>query len=811
MTEDDKTPTPPEIVTKVTEEVTDQVTEQVKKRPWIKWAALAGILIVIILIIIFAVTRPKSPQLQGELLKGTVLSADGNPVNAALVTNGQTTIATLPDGTFTINAASSDTLVASAHGFLAAEAPAGSSTITLTAQPPGAVYLTVVDPNGREIAGAAVVRLDPNTSDPLELNQTDQAGQVTFSEVPPSKATFIILHDDYDPGWVETAITTGKTSRAAIKLQTTQTEIKAASQSRSIIPVALAQTEGVSEGPDVPTLVTPFTASTNDCNKNCNPATNTHSTIIITKGTGNTPAKITNLRMVSESEQTAVLLETEFDLDQRIPVGSAIGLVVNPDGSVSTNPVFDQFPLYDRSPLIGQIDPNNNEWQTVDTGTNLSPGDASQIFIRTLGDVSLITNIALGIASNPEQTLTFFQSQPASGSGNDQPNVSLSSWQQLPSFANSGTSSTGRQVDSNHEHITTCCENEGFPDQSSSNQTPPSSGAMYDLNGNLRADYNPLLVDAPGVSASAINLLLMDNPRLTFGSFSNEFSFTKTFPPPPPEHAPADFIISYLNDPEYNTDNASQFFVNNPNEYQQLWTRFLADQAIRFADMERPTETRDWLSNQIQTNASLFDAVNIPLWGTGSYLWGFKDGPGKSQPTGGEGNAPWWGQGADTNQQNTDANQPGAYNTESNPSTDTSSGSWPRFYTSDELSQENLLKGDARCPVSVAWQEPGRTVIICGRTSADLTGARQDYLDGKIRGPGGEFSPESVCQKESTRCHQTCSAKCDKYYEGYDYLLPDFECQDPCTAECDTILNTCIEKLGPISGSAFDSGPTAPF
>jgi hypothetical protein len=150
-------------------------------------------------------------------LTGNVTNTSGAPLSNAQVTSGGVSASTAPDGSYTLNnvPAGPATVTATLQGYQSGSqsvtAVAGSSTsvpaIQLAPANPGTVTGSVVDNAGKAIAGATVNGAGLTTT-------TDGNGAYTLANVPAGSATLTASANGFQPASESVTVTAGKTTTA---------------------------------------------------------------------------------------------------------------------------------------------------------------------------------------------------------------------------------------------------------------------------------------------------------------------------------------------------------------------------------------------------------------------------------------------------------------------------------------------------------------------------------------------------------------------------------------------------------------------
>lgn len=207
------------------------------KRSKLKWLALG---LVLLILLYFVAEYIQKVVLRPPVLFGSVLHENSDPFDGAIVSVNGKLAMTRPDGKFQIEAKKTDTLTISAVGYSSTTILGEEIVATLTKLPTGNVRVMAVDGEYKVVEKALVIRLDPNTSAPVDERVTDNDGIATFSDILSGQAAFVVLHPDYGMAWIETTVESGGSPRPVIQLTPLQgDEIS----NRSFIKAVYAQEE----------------------------------------------------------------------------------------------------------------------------------------------------------------------------------------------------------------------------------------------------------------------------------------------------------------------------------------------------------------------------------------------------------------------------------------------------------------------------------------------------------------------------------------------------------------------------------------
>ncbi len=191
------------------------LSKKLLKNSKLKWFGLGLLLLIGIYLLVDYIQKD---VLKPSVLFGSVLHENSDPFDGATVsTNGKLAM-TRPDGKFQIEAKKTDTLTVSAIGYKTTTILGEEIVATLTQVPTADVRVVVVDGEYNAVEKALVVRLDPNTSAPVDERVTDAEGSATFNDILSGQAAFVVLHPDYGMAWIETAVESGGYTRPVVQL-----------------------------------------------------------------------------------------------------------------------------------------------------------------------------------------------------------------------------------------------------------------------------------------------------------------------------------------------------------------------------------------------------------------------------------------------------------------------------------------------------------------------------------------------------------------------------------------------------------------
>lgn len=184
-------------------------------RSKLKWVVFG---LVLLILLYFVAEYIQKVVLRPPVLFGSVLHENSDPFDGAIVSANGKLAMTRPDGKFQIEAKKTDTLTISAVGYSSTTILGEELVATLTKLPTANARVMVVDREYYAVEKALVVRLDPNTSAPVDERITDSEGIATFSDILSGQAAFVVLHPDYGMAWIETTVESGGSPRPVVQL-----------------------------------------------------------------------------------------------------------------------------------------------------------------------------------------------------------------------------------------------------------------------------------------------------------------------------------------------------------------------------------------------------------------------------------------------------------------------------------------------------------------------------------------------------------------------------------------------------------------
>ncbi|MEK7543383.1 MAG: hypothetical protein AAB557_00780 [Patescibacteria group bacterium] len=191
------------------------LSQKLLKNSKLKWFGLGLVLLIGIFLLVDYIRKD---VLRPPVLFGSVLHENSDPFDGAIVSANGKLAMTRPDGKFQIQAKQTDTLTISAIGYSPTTILGKEIVATLTKLPTANARVMVVDGEYNVVEKALVIRLDPNTSAPVDERITNKEGSVTFSDILSGQAAFVVLHPDYGMAWIESAVESGGYTRPVIQL-----------------------------------------------------------------------------------------------------------------------------------------------------------------------------------------------------------------------------------------------------------------------------------------------------------------------------------------------------------------------------------------------------------------------------------------------------------------------------------------------------------------------------------------------------------------------------------------------------------------
>lgn len=222
----------------------EHIREGIKEclKGWSPSRILIGKVIVVLFLlgVVATLMQFSSSSSSLRVTTGTVVDEQGVPIDGAAIVGADDAIVTLPDGSFSIQADTRETLIVSASGYSSVHVPTDYGfPIQLIKQPNSSVRVAVIGPDNKPLSEALVIRLDANTSAPVGEGITDAGGEVLFEDIPSGRAMFVILYPGFGMGWVATAVAPEEYARVAVRLEPFTDEAVVA-QARPKLP-SLAQ------------------------------------------------------------------------------------------------------------------------------------------------------------------------------------------------------------------------------------------------------------------------------------------------------------------------------------------------------------------------------------------------------------------------------------------------------------------------------------------------------------------------------------------------------------------------------------------
>jgi len=249
---------------------------------------------------------------------------------------------------------------------------------------------------------------------------------------------------------------------------------------------------------------------------------------------------------------------------------------------------------------IAAIDADNEYSALFDDDLSAESGGDTAVFgIRQAVDSASPLDVDLSIGGQPTTIIERQGAAPIGDTNMDAP-VNLNSWVAKPA---TGRPSHGYfNFTGENPFISICCDGDTAGQTvnvASSNNTLASdltltAGADQNISLNIK---NPISAGAES-RRYATEDLLANNDSLNFSDDQGEFNLTD-IPPPPPEHAPSDFIIDFFNAADLDETGAQDLYQNFPERYLDRWRSFLADSLLRYESLESPRQTFDFIQGVI--------------------------------------------------------------------------------------------------------------------------------------------------------------------------------------------------------------------
>jgi len=561
-----------------------------------KWIGIGVIVVVLILAVWFWPGTGSSP---GNLVVGAVADENAIAIDGAVVSNGVVAVATDLSGVFEIEAGTDEVLTISAHGFepTVMSGAEASSTITLTSTVPGIVHLTVLGSDRRSLDRALVVLLEPNTSTPIAQAVTDEIGAVTFANVPSGQTAMVVLHSEYDPGWVETSLEADGLARPVIQMTKTageRTSELSEAPFRLIAP-AHAQEERfhsdlVDEDP--PWQEIRVTIESLE-----------HDRVLITQNTRTVIA--TNLAGEALGRYVDQYIADEYGSSQ-VEVPNRLTWSANYalTGEMGGPAALTTYRLIDSSSAEEGILITSHMGQRGVASEKLE----QQVQLKT--NEQWIVEMKLPVHESAEPMMFMSRQQGVNPIDVDSEPITVTSWSAAEALANRGYSN----IEFNQPLTSVCCRRpdgdtqvvagdaDAFPDQASSNSVGQSGLEASGENGSLLFDP----VEPPQLLLTeARDRLKTENPGLTGIDEVTGADFSLLdIPVPHPEHAPSDFRNNYLTRGGY--DMGVNTYLTDPASYKAAWQDYLYETQAFLGDQSTLAETRDWMLSQLSSNKAMF-------------------------------------------------------------------------------------------------------------------------------------------------------------------------------------------------------------
>jgi len=545
------------------------------KIPRLRWIALGIILIVVAVLVVDYI---RVDVLRTPVVFGKILDENGEPFDGAkIVGNGKIAV-TRPDGIFRIDAKKDDPLTVSAFGYTSTVITGNEPAALLERLPPANIRVVVVDPEYNRLSDALVVRLDPNTSAPVEELITDSDGGVTFVDILSGQAVFVALHPDYGMGWVETAVEVGGYARPVVQLQKIQVnESKKNADTRKLIKSAYAQNDDerwwhLKRDPTGGLEVRADTwyefTDVREVGDNLYDVSVDSITM--------TGVSFNSYRLKQYIEESKLNnfyhnMSTDKADSQRIHKALMEKGFISPIQTVRIVPTFRDTSYEIEPGVVYGYDPATGKPKH----TAMSVDERTQSQYR----------VEIRDVSNAE-TMAFIERYNAKAKDLNDPSKTfvVTSWAELP-MAESFVQKNGGAVKIESPHMTVCCK--GPRSEVSSNNTKPSSITTYAIDNNkLSYIYNPVTNESRYDYTASQNALNA-NPRLEYKDKNGQTRSLLDIDAPDPVEAPGDFLNNYYE----SKDQASNAFFEDDPQYNKRWHMYLADKLHNWLEKSSRSST----------------------------------------------------------------------------------------------------------------------------------------------------------------------------------------------------------------------------
>lgn len=570
---------------------TSSLVKKVPKNPVFKRLAFILIPLSVLLLAVYLVADYiKNDVLKPDITYGSVLHENGDPFDGAFVSaNGKLT-ATAPDGKFQIAAQKTDTLTVSAFGYEPTTILASEIVATLTPLPLASARVVVVDPENHELENALVVRLDPNSSAPLEERVTDSDGSALFLDILSGQVMLVVLHPDYGIGWVETALNPKGFARPIVQLQPVAGE-EVSILKPSFIKPALAQGTRTPQasGPNAVQSRFDLVYELGDAYQT---GDNTFEVALQVRTTVAASYNQDKLReYISQRRQ----LEQESKAERGADYGyftyddhTRIQQQLIEKGYISPVTTFKIIPKSTKTDF--EIDTAFQYEYDYDTGKSHPIGTTVDEIRQNLYEVHI-----LGM-DNAAEVMGFIDKLHAQAPNGQM--RSLTGWSQFPA-ARDFIKQNGGKIKMELDFSNNCCSITNF--EISSNNTKPNPITIQDIrNPEISYTFKPY-ISSPfgqfggevGQDTTQLQQFKSDNPRLEFTATDGRRVSLLDIPVPDPDYAPADFMLGFFDNPG---DAGNQFSSHN-SLYNERWQQYLG------------MNLHNWLLESETVATSMYDEI----------------------------------------------------------------------------------------------------------------------------------------------------------------------------------------------------------
>lgn len=477
---------------------------------------------------------------------GVIVNETDEPIDGALIIAGETVVATAPDGTYALPVPDGTEITVTAHGYQEAYAYAGTTHIALSPEERSGARIIVGDHNEQVLPDALVVRLDPNTSEPIDDAVTNKSGAAVFNDILSGQATFIVLHPDYTAGWVETALPPGKTTQVAVRLTpAADTEPKVSSQTRTpLLPIAHAQ--------DLTDQVPPSIGSAEFDIAYRNDANLWDPNITITQNTR------TLIEVTPYKEDLAKYIQKRKALPQ-----TAGGLNLNKEGQEILADIYNETAATAPLKVVRVTQVTSNITYRVDAFWDTS----GEVPVKKYAVSQLAgTNwrVAVQEPSNTEEQSLLITKQPAVTINNQTlvaDAASITSQARVPWIEATSTNGEGREYTFLRPTQTVCCRRP--TDTTTNSPTTVSSNTLPGSD-----------LQATTASGTQTTITAAQQPELNT-EVVNTGAAIPDIPAPHPWEAPFGFQESWLQATMPEGSNSVNYYIEHHAQYEEAWQNYL--------------------------------------------------------------------------------------------------------------------------------------------------------------------------------------------------------------------------------------------